>query len=138
MDTFKMGLNLEHMFEFPYPNGLTLKRENEIASEVKAANGTVYADIVGWRFADTTFNWSTLDDNQLSDLIWLTGEGGSVLMQIVDPFIGQEVTLEAVRISVIATKTRLKDKNDKIVWKDVSCEFRFPRCYKEEYEDAYN
>lgn len=128
MDYMKIGSS-----DFPYPNGFQPEHELVKAATLTAADGTTYADVVGWKYANMKFVWGSLTDEQLQNLIESTSVGDAVLVEFKDPFLANsDVSVEAVRVSAIATKTRLKRVDGSVVWRDVTCEFEFPRCYSEE------
>lgn len=128
MDYLKIGSRY-----LPYPNGFRPKHELVKAATLVAADGTTYADVVGWKYANMEFKWDSLTDEQLQDLIYTTSANVQSLMMFKDPFTPDgSKRVYAVRVSAIATKTRLKRMDGTIVWKDVTCEFEFPQCFARE------
>lgn len=110
----------------PYPNDFTLTKSKIIASEIQTMTGAIHADIVGWKYADTTLGWDALLDSDLSNL----------LNQLADPFVltcetveGDEVELNAYCASSVSTKSRYRDTQGRILWTDIKLEVVFTDAY---------
>lgn len=120
MDYIKInGLTL------PYGNDFTLQKSPNIVSEISTMSGDTISDVNGWKYADTKLQWDTLIENDLNNLLSVLTQPTGVL-EFVD--IDGEHTLDIIIKSRVNAKSRFH-RNGQILWKNISLDISFPRCY---------
>lgn len=113
----------------PYPEKFTMQRVPFIAAEYTTMMGHSKADIVGWKFADTTITWSALYSADLDKLIEAIGDvRTSFNIEFIDESTGTRRTEEAILRGF--SKSKVRYQNDgKIMWEDISINLSFPNCH---------
>ena len=103
-------------------NEFTLQREYVYAGEYETCTGKRIADLVGWRYADTTITWDALPQAQFNVILGLTGQKSFMFSDET----GTDVT-ETVRPQVITSQaTRFTNPYDgSVVWKNIELQIRF-------------
>lgn len=115
----------------PYPNDFQMTKEANVVSELTTMSGKVLADVNGWRYSDTTFQWDTLRETELNLLLSETMAVNGAFDLTFDDVTDGVKTVTAYCKSSITTKTRFRDDNGHIVWSDVQLSVSFPECYQE-------
>ena len=103
-------------------NGFTLQREHIYAGEIETCTGKRCADLVGWRYADMTISWDTLPQDQLADILALTG--ADVNMVFTNEA-GVSVTEKVIPKVLTSTATRFTDPQGNSVWKGINLQIQF-------------
>lgn len=114
-------------YRIPYPNGFTIEKQLRKAAAYTTMNGTEIADVVGWKYADAQLKWDTLLDADLRNLLLATAS--SVIELTFEGLDGETVTEQAIVESCVNTKTRFRDSNNRIVWKDITVSLSFPKSH---------
>lgn len=109
------------------PSNFQLTREDVYAGEYTSCTGRVFADRIGWRYADTTISWDTLPDDQLSVLTSATGTG-TITFTDSDG----EYTEQFIRDGFANTPTRATWGDGTTIWKGVSMKVRFINVHSDE------
>ncbi len=112
-------------------NDFTLSREFLYAGEVETCTGKRCADLVGWRYADTTIQWDALPDGQLQSILALSGE------QVEFTFTNEEdesVTETVIPRALASTATRHTGRDGKAIWKGISLQIQFINAHNLEEE----
>lgn len=102
------------------PNEMELEREDVYAGEYTTCTGKIIADVIGWRYADTDFEWDTLPDSQLAVL---TSMSGATTLTFTDS--DGTHTEDIIRLGFVDTPTRYTGYDGLPVWKDVKLKVRF-------------
>ena len=104
-------------------NDFTLQREYIYAGEYESCTGKRIADLVGWRYSDTTITWDALPQAQFNAILGLSGMQASFVFSDES---GTDVT-ENVRPQVITSQaTRFTNPYDgSVVWKNIELQIRF-------------
>ena len=103
-------------------NGFTLQREHIYAGEIETCTGKRCADLVGWRYADTTISWDTLPQGQLAAILALTG---AEVNMVFTNEAGNSVTEKVIPKVLTSTATRFTDPQGNSVWKGISLQIQF-------------
>jgi len=103
------------------PNGFSPKREDLYAGEITTCNGSITADLVGWKYADTTMQWDALPEDQLQTLLAMKGEATLTF----DDADGNTRSEKIIRTSAVTTATRHIGPEGTPLWIDVNVEVRF-------------
>ena len=106
---------------FYRPNDFEPAREYVYAAEYTTMNGSIRADLVGWKYSDLELEWGMLPDNMKNALIALNGQAVTMTFADVD---GTTASEPVIPLTHSYTATRLQ-KDGAEVWKDVSTEVRF-------------
>lgn len=109
-------------YSIPYPNDFTMTKVPRIVSEIETLNGTIIADIDGWKYEETTLQWDTLLDNDLQNL--LSAISSNIFSITFEDIDGQH-TVQAILTERTNVKTPLfKDGN--LIWSDIKIGLAFP------------
>ena len=112
-------------YSIPYPNDFTMTKVPRIVSEIETLNGTIIADIDGWKYEETTLQWDTLLDNDLQNLLSAIS---SNIFSITFKDIDGSHTVQAILTERTNVKTPLfKDGN--LIWSDIKIGLAFPECF---------
>ena len=103
-------------------NDFTLQRENIYAGEIETCTGKRCADLVGWRYADLTISWDALPQDQLGEILALTGE--QVTMTFRNEA-NETVTETVIPRALTSTVTRLTDPQGHVMWKNLQLQIQF-------------
>lgn len=104
-------------------NDFTLQREYIYAGEYETCTGKRIADVVGWRYADTTIEWDTLPQDMLTFLVNLTGTSVAITFRNEKGLTGYENVIPQV---ISSQATRYTDPTTgKQVWKNIQLQLRF-------------
>lgn len=103
------------------PNDFNPAREYVYAAEYTTLNGSIRADLVGWKYSDIELNWDMLPDNQKNALLAMNGQEVTLTFTDAD---GSTASEKVIPITHSLTATRLEKDGSK-VWKDVETELRF-------------
>lgn len=107
-------------------NEFTLSRDYLYAGEIETCTGKRCADLVGWRYADLTVSWDAIPQEQMLDIINLTGQ--DVLMTFIGPS-GETVSERVIPRVVTTTATRFTRGDGTALWKNVSLQLQFIRAH---------
>lgn len=113
-------------YSIPYPNSFSMKKVPRIVSEMETLDGSIVADVAGWRYDDTTLQWDTLLDADLRNL--LLALDASAAFPITFNDIDGERTVNAIYRGRSNVKTPMFH-NGVTVWKDIQVELTFPDAY---------
>lgn len=120
-DTFRIWAR-----EYPYPSKFQMTRVPNIVCELKTMSGRTVADYNGWKYGDTTIQWTCLENDVMDDLAAIANQS-EFEFTFVD--IDRNVkTINAIKRSLSYSKVRYKNDGE-IVWEDVTLELSFPDCY---------
>ena len=119
--------------DLPYPKKFEMQKTPFIVSEFTTMTGQTYADVIGWKWADTTIEWGALYPHKLENLVWvinyaLSHTDGDFRLTFKDNN-NQDVTVKAIIRNFKKAKTLVK-YGDHYVWDGVSLELSFPECYQ--------
>lgn len=124
--------------EISYPNNFDMEREENIVSEITTMSGKKLMDYNGWTFAEKTFEWDFLTNDELTTLIYETDPANSqnndrtFTIEFPDiitmsSYQGEgERSVRAIRKSSVKTYTRFRDYDGTIMWADVKLTVIFP------------
>ncbi len=104
-----------------YPNDFTPERAPMYAGEYTSCTGKLFADLVGWKYADMTLEWGMLPTSQVRFLIGLSGEH-SITFTDID---GVAHTEAFVPTSQVAIRNRQTKPDGTQVWHDISLSISF-------------
>ena len=110
-------------YSIPYPNSFSMKKVPRIVCEMETLDGSIVADVAGWRYDDTTLQWDTLLDADLRNL--LLALDASAAFPITFNDIDGERTVNAIYRGRSNVKTPMFH-NGVTVWKDIQVELTFP------------
>lgn len=113
--------------QVPYPNDFQMKKVPNKVASITTMSGKTISDINGWKYDDTTLQWGTLLETDLTNLLDAISDN-EFNITFVD--IDGDHTVNAVLESRVNTKTRFKE-NGNVVWKDIQVVISFPDCYQE-------
>lgn len=113
-------------YTIPYPNDFQMRKVPNKVASITTMSGKTLNDINGWKYDNTTLQWDTLLDSDLSNM--LAAISNSQFELTFTNIDGETETVNAVLESRVSTKTRRKH-NGKILWKDINVEISFPDCY---------
>lgn len=104
-------------------NDFTLQREYIYAGEYETCTGKRIADVVGWRYADTTIEWDTLPQDMLNYILHLTGK--RVIFSFKNEY-GVNIPEYVIPQVISSQATRFTDPTTgKPVWKNIQLQLRF-------------
>ena len=106
--------------EFYRPSDFNLTRTDVFEGEYTAMTGNIYADRIGWKYADMTLKWDTLPQTMLDKL---TSLSGAFNLTFTDSD-GTHTEL-VVRGGFENTPTRMTAYDGAVLWKDVNVQLRF-------------
>lgn len=112
--------------QIPYPNGFQMKMVPNKVASITTMSGKTLSDINGWKYDNTTLQWDTLLETDLTNLLDAISDN-EFSITFID--IDGSHTVNAVLESRVNTKTRFKE-NGNVVWKDIRVEISFPDCYQ--------
>lgn len=113
----------------PFCNGFTMNQVPNLVNEVTLMNGNTQADIVGWRYDDTTLKWDYLKENDLNTLLSETDPiRGTFEFSFYEPGSNGYKTVNALRKGRVIVKTRYKEAGE-IVWTGIEIDLSFPDAY---------
>lgn len=107
-------------------NEFTLSRDYLYAGEIETCTGKRCADLVGWRYADLSISWDAIPQEQMLDILGLTGE--EVEMTFAGPD-GESVTETVIPKAITSTATRYTRTDGTALWKNVSLQLQFIRAH---------
>lgn len=113
-------------YDLPYPKSFELHKEPNIVCELTTMTGRRIADVNGWRYADTTIEWGSLYEEDLSDLIQAVSTP-DLTIRFKD-MEGETVTVDAI-LKGFTGKRTLAIYEEKAVWEGVAIAVSFPACY---------
>ena len=113
-------------YSIPYPNSFSMKKVPRIVCEMETLDGSIVADVAGWRYDDTTLQWDTLLDADLRNL--LLALDASAAFPITFNDIDGERTVNAIYRGRSNVKTPMFH-NGVTVWKDIQVELTLPDAY---------
>lgn len=87
--------------EFKYPDGLQMKRTDNIVSSFTTLSGRTVGDIRGWKYADNTLKWAYLSTDEINTLLNTTNSEFTITFDDID---GTEHTVNAIRTTSLANK----------------------------------
>lgn len=105
--------------EFPRPVGFSPQREDVYAGEITTMTGKTLKDLVGWKYSDIDLSWSILPQEDVENLIKLSGE----FYLDFDDAEGTQ-SEKVSRESTVSMRHRYTI-NGKYYWKDVSIKIKF-------------
>lgn len=108
------------LFEIRRPNNFAVQREDIYAGSYTTCTGATLADRIGWKYSDMTLSWDALKQDEVEDLISLSGE---VKIVFDDPS-GDTISESVIRNSVVSMRCRNKFENE-YWWTGVSCSISF-------------
>lgn len=115
--------------KIPFSNGFTMNQVPNIVNEVTLMDGSIQADIVGWRYDDTVLRWDFLYERDLLTLLSETDPvRGTFELSFYEPGSNGYKTVNALRIGRVVVKTRYKEAGE-IVWTGIELELTFPDAY---------
>lgn len=103
-------------------NNFTLSREWIYAAEIVTCTGKLCADRVGWRYANLSLEWDNLPQDQLREILSLSGESVELTFSNEE---NESVTEEVIPIVTTSTVTRLTDPHGDVAWSGLKAELRF-------------
>ena len=103
------------------PTDFSPARENIYAAEITTCTGKTIADLIGWKYSDMTMQWDTLPQDQLDELLAMSGE----CTLIFDDADGTEHTETIIPTTQVWVSTRTTKLDGSVVWKDISVGVRF-------------
>jgi hypothetical protein len=112
----------------PYPDTFNMKRVPNIVCQFRTMTGKDYADINGWKWADTTITWKALYPEDLTRLINAVQSAASFTISFMDAG-GTSRSVNAVLKGFGHSKSLVKTHGGSYVWQDVSIDLMFPDCY---------
>lgn len=113
------------------PNDMELKRADVYSGEYTTMNGSVIADRIGWKYADTTLKWDTLPDSMLTALTGLTGAVDFVFTDSDGTH-----TEKIIRGGFANTATRITAMDGNALWRDVAVDIRFINTHEDSEESS--
>lgn len=113
-------------YSVPYPNDFTMKKVPRIVSEIETLNGTIIADVDGWKYAETTLQWDTLLDADLQNLLAAISAN---IFPITFKDIDGTKTVQAILTEQTNVKTPLF-KDGVLIWSDIQVGLAFPECFR--------
>lgn len=102
------------------PNDMVLAREDVYAAEYTTCTGKTIADVIGWKYADTTLEWDTLPDSMMSVLLNMTGEN-----TIIIPDADNIYTEQCIRTGFEDAPTRFTTDTGDVIWKGIKVNISF-------------
>lgn len=111
----------------PYPKSFTMQKVPNVVAEITTMTGQTYADINGWKYADTTIEWGSLYPEDLQRLVSAVSSP-SFNIQFINEN-GQTTTVRAILRGFNKSKTLARYGN-KYVWEGVGITLSFPDCYQ--------
>lgn len=119
-------------WDLPYPKKFEMQKVPNIVSEITTMTGQTYADINGWKYANTTIEWGALYPEDLQKLVGSMGVvkyGPAFTLTFIDAN-KQTQTVNAVLRGFHNAKTLARQRNGDYVWEGVSIDLSFPDCYQ--------
>lgn len=107
----------------PYPKQFQLQKVPFIVSEITTMTGQTYADVNGWKYADTVIEWGALYPEDLQRLVTAVSSP-SFYINFIDES-GQTQSVRAILRRFTRSKTLVKQSGS-YVWTDVGIEVSFP------------
>ena len=107
-------------------NEFTLSRDYLYAGEIETCTGKRCADLVGWRYADLTVNWDAIPQEQMLDILGLTGEEVEMIFAGPD---GESVTETVIPKAITSTATRYTRTDGTVLWKNVGLQLQFTQAH---------
>lgn len=104
---------------YPRPVNFGLQKEDILAAEYQTANGSIHADVVGWRYADLTLSWEALPQPQAA---FLDSLRGTVELEVDDPAGTKKYKVQRKAFTAIRHRY---PQNGEYIWKNVSITFKF-------------
>ena len=102
------------------PNDMVLSREDVYAAEYTTCTGKTIADVIGWKYADTSLEWDILPDEMMTVLLRMSGES-----EIVFTDADGTHTESVIRTGFSDAPTRFTRDDGSIIWKDVRLNISF-------------
>lgn len=125
--TAKMKINGH---DIAYPKNFDMEKTEHIVSEITTMSGKKLMDYNGWSYADKTFEWDYLTEDELQTLITQTRPGnGTFYLGFLDDD-NTLTVINAVRKGVVKSYTRYRDYGGNIMWSDVKMSLVFPDVYQ--------
>ena len=112
----------------PYPKQFTMKRTPNIVCQYRTMSGKDYADVNGWKWADTTITWDALYPEDLNRLITAVQSSSSFTIAFIDAG-GNARSANAILTGFGHSKSLVKIKGS-YYWQNVSIDLMFPDCYQ--------
>lgn len=106
--------------QFPRPVGFAPVREDVYAAEYTTMDGSLRADIVGWRWSDMELKWDCLSESKVMDLIM----AGSSFDIVFDDPMSDSWTETVVRRSTVSMRHRYRQRGV-TYWRNVSIKVSF-------------
>ena len=84
----------------PYPKQFTMKRAPNIVCQFRTMTGKDYADVNGWKWADTTITWDALYPEDLNRLINAVQGSSSFILSLYIERTYADVSLQLSHLSL--------------------------------------
>lgn len=116
--------SVEPYIELKRPNDFTIEKENVYAGEYTTGNGSLRADLVGWKYSDTVLTFDELTTDEVTILSDMRGEA---VLYFTD---SEGDHAEDVLVQGFGnTATRLTLPSGQSIWKNVKLTLRFINAY---------